>query len=124
MRSKLYYTAKKVTVAAWAVLLFPLMWRIVSSYMLANSFNNVDPENYGWILLAGKAVALIAAGVSFILAVIGGVLSGMSVKRKDIGAGKLLAADIVLALITGAVIGVMIWYIKFFRSLSVVRQYI
>ncbi|WP_294480161.1 hypothetical protein [uncultured Ruminococcus sp.] len=119
MRGKLYYTAKKVTGAAWAVLLFPLMWHIVSSYMMANSVNDVEPENYGWILLAGKAVALSAAGVSFILAVIGGVLSGMSVKRKDIGAGKLLAADIVLALITGAVIGVMIWYIMFFKTIGV-----
>ena len=119
MRGKLYYTAKKVTGAAWAVLLFPLLWRIISTFMIANSVNDVAVENYGRILLIGKAVALIAAGVSFILAVIGGVLSGMSVKRKDIGAGKLLAADIVLALITGAVIGVMIWYIMFFKTIGV-----
>lgn len=119
MRGKLYYTAKKVTGAAWAVLLFPLLWRIISTFMIANSVNDVAVENYGRILLIGKAVALIAAGVSFILAVIGGVLSGMSVKRKDIGAGKLLAADIVLAVITGAVIGVMIWYIMFFKTIGV-----
>ncbi|MBO4866994.1 MAG: hypothetical protein J5582_10625 [Ruminococcus sp.] len=118
MRGKLYYAAKKVTGAAWAVLLFPLMWHIISKFMTANSVNGVDLENYGRILLAGKAVALIAAGVSFILAVIGAVLSGISLKRKDIGAGKLLAADIVLAVITGAVIGVVIWYVQFFRSLG------
>ncbi|MBP5268696.1 MAG: hypothetical protein J6Z29_09020 [Ruminococcus sp.] len=119
MRGKLYYTAKKVTGAAWATLLFPLLWHFISTFMIAHSVKDVEAVNYGWILLAGKASALIAAGVSFILAVIGGVLSGMSVKRKDIGAGKLLAADIVLALITGAVIGVMIWYILFFKTIGV-----
>ena len=109
MRGKTYYTAKKLTVAALVVNLLPLLWRFISNYMMANRVDDGALDNYDLILLIGQALIPIAAGISLILAVVGTVFSAVSKKQGDIGAGKLIAADIIIILLAGAVAAYTFW---------------
>ena len=80
--------------------------------MLKLGHNRVDDgalDNYGLILLIGQALIPITAAIGLILAVVGTVFSAVSKKQGDIGAGKLIAADIIIILLAGAVAAYTFW---------------
>ena len=117
VRGKTYYTAKGLTKAALAVHAIPILWAIISNYMIGNRVDDRALQNYGIILLIGKALIPIAVIISFLTALVGIVFSAVSKKQNDQGAGKLLAVNIVIAVIMGAGIMIVAWYIWFFHNL-------
>ena len=70
MRGKTYYTAKGLTKAALAVHAIPILWAIISNYMIENRVDDRALQNYGIILLIGKALIPIAvimgAGITIV----------------------------------------------------------
>lgn len=107
MRGKTYYIAKNITVAAPAVYFLPLLWHFISNYMIDHSLTDSTMYDYGDIRLIGQVLIPTAAAISLILAVIGTVFSAVSKKQGDIGAGKLIAADIIIISVAAAVIALI-----------------
>lgn len=103
MRGKLYYIAKKMITAAIAVNALPLIWNVVTSCMVKFRVNGRSIHNYVYIILIGKALIPVTMSMSFAVAVSGVLISGISMKKKDIGAGKLLTAHILIAAVSALV---------------------
>lgn len=113
MRSKMYYIAKKMITAALAVNAPPLIWEIVSSFMFKNCVSDEAINNYGLIVLIGKALIPITMSFSFVIALTGILFSAISMKKEDKGAGKLLVTHLIITAISCAVVCLTIKYVGY-----------
>lgn len=106
MNGKTYYAAKKMTIGALILSVIPMLFFMIMYISSRNGFRLYgaarDIENA--VMAVGMPI-ICAAGIVFVLAA--AIAAAVSKKRGEIGAEKLIAADLVIMAMTAASIALV-----------------